>query len=119
MYCFRAGRVCDPQLIRQVVDDHRWHVQRISQERPHIPGRGQQQAEAQPIVVAAPHRDERPIHVIEEEDPFQISATRHAIEPAEPGRFLVGQEVNRHGRQPTADRRSLITASVLDTPVAR
>ncbi|MBG6214827.1 MAG: hypothetical protein LH475_02480 [Cryobacterium sp.] len=56
-------------------------------------------------MVPTAHPDERLIHVIEEKHPLQISTGRHTIEPAEPGRFYVGQEVNRHNHnlRPIAD----------------
>lgn len=57
----------DLQLLGQVRDHTVRHVQRIGQEHPQIPHGRQQKREPEPVVRAAPIRDQCLVRVIEEE----------------------------------------------------
>jgi len=54
-----AGGVGDLQLLGEVLDHHVRHIQRVSKEGAHVAGRGQDQAEAEPVVIAPPLGDQR------------------------------------------------------------
>jgi hypothetical protein len=53
-------------------------------------------AEAQSVVVTAPASDQRPVRVIEEEEPLQLRALRRPREPAIRGNLVIAEELHRH-----------------------
>jgi hypothetical protein len=100
----RARRVTDPQLPRQVLRHQRRHVQRVRQERPQVPHRGELQGEPEAHVIAAPLGDQPHVGVVEVEHPVQLGPRRRAGVPAEHGRFCVSQELHRHASQHSPDQ---------------
>jgi len=71
-----ARRIGDHELPAQIVHDGLRHVQRIGQEHAQRPHRGQLQREPQPVMHSPAPVDQRPIRVIEEEDPLELLARR-------------------------------------------
>jgi hypothetical protein len=89
--------VRDLELLGQVLQHHTRHVQRIGQERPQRPHRGQLQGEPEPVMSATAFGDQRPVGVVEEEGPIQLRLRRRTAEATKRGRLLIDQELNRHG----------------------
>jgi len=83
-------RIGDPQLTRQLIQDHRRHVQRIIQERAQEPHRRQPQRKPKTTRIAPTLRDELPVLVIEEEEPLKLLTRRRAVETATRRQLLRG-----------------------------
>jgi hypothetical protein len=91
--------VLDPELLAEILQHLVRHVQRIGQEAPDEPGRGQLEGEAETGVCTAPLGDQRSICVIEEEEPLQLRLRRSARVPAVRGGLAVTQELNWQRRR--------------------
>lgn len=76
-----ARGILDTQLLGQILDQLRRHIQRIGQEHPQIPHRHKLKREPQPVVIPTPTRYLLPVLVIEVEKPLQLN-TRQRPKPA-------------------------------------
>jgi hypothetical protein len=55
-------------------------------------------------MIAAPLPDQRPVLVVEEEHPLQISLRRRPREPPVRRRLIISQELHRHSPQSRTDQ---------------
>jgi hypothetical protein len=65
-------RPANLQLPCQVLHHRLQHIERVVQERPQVPHRGQLQREPQPIRRPTTLTDQLPVDVVQEEEPLQI-----------------------------------------------
>ena len=89
----------NPELASDVVHHDGRDVHRVRKEQPEETHRPELKAEAEPVLITAPTRYQRPVGVIEEEEPLQLRALRWPGEPAVRGYLIIAQELNRHGPQ--------------------
>jgi hypothetical protein len=59
-----------PELLRDVVQHHRRHIEWRGQKRPQVTNRHQLQREPQPGRITTTLRDDVPVSVIQEEEPL-------------------------------------------------
>jgi hypothetical protein len=88
-----------PQLPGHEVQHRARHVQRLLQERPEPPHGHQLQGEPDPHVGPAAPVHQRPVLVVEEENPVQVRLRRRVCVPAVRSRLIIGQELHRHRPQ--------------------
>ena len=65
VYCFTHDGFLDTQLLGEIIDQLRRHVERVGQEHAQLAHRHDLEREAQPVVVAAPRRDQPPVLVVQ------------------------------------------------------
>jgi hypothetical protein len=65
-------RVVDAQLLGQILDQLQRNVQRVGQEHAQVAHRNHLHGEAEPVVVAATHRDQPSILVVQVEEPLHL-----------------------------------------------
>lgn len=83
-------RVLNPQPLSHELQHHPRHIKGILQERPAPAHRHQLEGEPEPHVLAAPLPDQRPVLVIEEAHPLQISLQRRPHEPPVRRHLIIG-----------------------------
>lgn len=76
--------VRDGQLLGEVVDHLRRHVEGIGEEGAEVAEGDQLQAEAEPVGVAPPFGDQPAVDVVEEVVPLEVQAARGSGKPAVP-----------------------------------
>ena len=98
-----ARRISHPDLTSDVVDHPDRDIQRIGQERADMTHRDQLQCEPEPVVVAAPLRDDNPVGIIEEEEPLQHLTFGICTVPPVASQLLIAQQSRRHDKQRTTE----------------
>ncbi len=94
----QARRISDLQLPGQEVDDLGWHpIQLIHQKPADIAHRGELDAEPQPVVIFPLPGHQLAIGIVQVEEPLQVRQRHRAAIAAEGRRFLVTEELHRHG----------------------
>jgi hypothetical protein len=85
------------ELLGQVRQHLRWHVQRVGQERAQPTHRRQLQGKTQPVVRPTALGDQFLVGVVEEEGPFQVGPRGCAGVLAEDPSVVIREELDRHG----------------------
>jgi hypothetical protein len=88
-------RIGDPELAREVVHHLRRDVQRVGQEHADKANRPELQAEAKPVVITTPLRDQRRSASSRKKN-SSSSALRRADEPAIRGNLIIAEKLHRH-----------------------
>ena len=94
------------ELPSDILNHRAWHCSRIRQERSEEPDRAELDRESQPIVLAAPLRNQPQVRVIEIEETLQILLHEIIRESPEPAGLLITQELHRHPTHATEPCRS-------------
>jgi len=96
---FFTRRISDPGLLSPEVQHHHRHVQRIRQKRPGPSHGNELETEPGLHALTTTALDQRPVFVVQKEDPLQVRTRRHPSVPAVGRRLSIGQELRRHTPQ--------------------